>query len=232
MINLHSTCMDRADPAIRTKGRSPATAQGNSLHGSVRTYLELAPSAGCNGTTAIPTDRHLPLWQGVPVDSFHRCPVTVQVLDLLLGLRRRQRPLPLLPPLLELWLLSTLLILRLGLWLLILWLRLRLLILRLRLRLLILWLCLRVLILRLRLWLLILWLRLWLLILWLCLWLLILWLCLWLLILGLRLRLLILGLRLRLLSLWLLLLALRRGRILLLLFPLAGPNEHRDHQQN
>jgi hypothetical protein len=32
------------------------------------------------------------LWQGVPVDSSHCRPVTVQVLDLLLGLRGRQRP--------------------------------------------------------------------------------------------------------------------------------------------
>jgi hypothetical protein len=32
-------------------------------------------------------DRHLPWWQGVPIDSLHRCPIPVQVLDALQGLR-------------------------------------------------------------------------------------------------------------------------------------------------
>jgi hypothetical protein len=51
----------------------------------------VSASVGCNGVSAIRMNCHLPLWQRVPVDSLHRCPVPVQVLDSLPGLRGRQR---------------------------------------------------------------------------------------------------------------------------------------------
>jgi hypothetical protein len=151
-------------------------------------------------------DRHSPLWQGAPVDSAHRSPVTVQVLDVLPGLCGRQHPGRRLPLLLKLWWLRALL--KLGL-------------------------LPRLLILGLRLWLLIPWLRLRLLILWLCLRLLILWLRsldLWLFLLNLRLFTLPLDLWLFLL----LALGLCSARSLLFLLPLlllalGGPNEHRHH---
>jgi hypothetical protein len=76
--------------------------------------MKLSPSVGCNGSTAIRMDRHLPLWQGVPVDSGHRSPVTVQVLDVLPGLCGRQRLWRRLILLLKPWLLRVLLKLWLG----------------------------------------------------------------------------------------------------------------------
>ena len=75
---------------IRTEGRGPAVPEGNFFHSSVRVYINVSASAGCNGLFAIRMDCHLPLWQGVPVDSLHRRPVPVQVLDSLPGLCGRQ----------------------------------------------------------------------------------------------------------------------------------------------
>ena len=215
--------------------------------------MELSPTTGSNGSTAVRMDPYSPLRQSNLVDSGHCSPIAVQVLDLLLGLCGREHLRGELPLLLKL---------RLRLGLLKLWLRLGLLILRLWLRLLILRLRLGLLILRLFFGLLVLRLRLGLLILGLRLRLLVLRLRLGLLILGLWLRLLVLRLRLGLLGLRLCLLVFRSGllrmalslfmflhlrlitllgftlcrrRMFLLFFlllALRGPNDYGPNQQN
>jgi len=189
VIDLHTARMDRGEAAVGAEGRGPAAAQRNTCYGPIRTHLELSPTTGNNGSTAVRMDPHLPLWQRHPVDSSRRSPIAVQILDLLLGLCGREHS-------------RRGLSLRLHLW----WLRLGLLKL---------WLRLGLLILRLRFGLLVLWLRFGLLILWLWLRLLILWLRLGLLVLWLWLRLLILWLRFGLLILWLWLCLLKfRARLL------------------
>src|SRR5215468_5107967 len=90
MINLHATRINRTDFAIRTECRGPAVSEGNFLHSTVRTNVDVPASAGRNGVSAIRIDRHLPRGQGVPVDALHRGPVLVQVLNSLLGLCGRQ----------------------------------------------------------------------------------------------------------------------------------------------
>jgi hypothetical protein len=52
--------------------------------------VNVSAAAGYNGLFAIRMDCHLPLWQGVPIDALQRCPVLVQVLNALPGLRGRQ----------------------------------------------------------------------------------------------------------------------------------------------